>query len=205
MPHLRYLKYVLLHKLYVFAGGMAIATKCERAESWPRLLWRYLIHDWTKFLPSEWFAYVANFYGAKSPYDDSDPRAAAEAKQRSAAFNRAWLNHQHRNAHHWQHFILRLDMGKEVVLIPEAWYVDEMVADWIGAGTKILGGPTLTECIGLTVEWYMANRNIMQLREVARARVESILHTLAAEYGLIDMAFQVRSATLARQSIVVPR
>lgn len=51
--HWKYLKYVIRHKWYVFLACRSIGV------SW----WQSIVHDWTKFLPREWFAYVRYFYG----------------------------------------------------------------------------------------------------------------------------------------------
>ncbi len=52
MKYLQYFWYVVRHKWYVFLA-------C-RAEG---LYWRGLIHDWSKFRPSEFFPYTEHFYG----------------------------------------------------------------------------------------------------------------------------------------------
>lgn len=223
-PHLRYLKYVLIHKLYVLVAGVAI-------NGWsPRWLWRLFIHDLSKFRPSEWRAYVAMFYGIPAEAEarrrcvppgvkaDADlgehslagrvacvEQATADVKkERQARFNYAWLMHQHRNPHHWQHWMLKEDSGKMIVLTPPAVVVDEMLADWIAAGTKILRWPTLAEAVAETVAWYAKNRERIVLREAARARVEENLHALAMTYGLVSMAREVEAAKAARASIVIP-
>lgn len=51
--HLLYLRYVLRHKWFVLVAGRRTGAP----------LWRLLIHDWSKFLPSEWAPYVQMFYG----------------------------------------------------------------------------------------------------------------------------------------------
>lgn len=200
MIHLRYLRYVLLHKLYVFAGGVAVARTCGTPGvyrlGWIRWLWRLLVHDLSKFRPSEWQPYARYFYG---------PPLEGRAKHDlRAQFNRAWLQHQHRNPHHWQHWVLHNDDGTTVALLPEAWVADEMVADWIGAGTKILVRPTLAECIAETVKWYAANHTRMLMRDITRRRVEETLMLLSAKYGLVTAALQVRAAEQARASITIP-
>lgn len=53
MSHLRYLRYVLAHKWFVFIAGLRTGAP----------LWRLVIHDWSKLTPREWGAYVASFYG----------------------------------------------------------------------------------------------------------------------------------------------
>jgi len=52
VKHLAYLRYVLRHKWFVLLA-------CWRAG----LYWRGIVHDWHKFLPSEWFPYVEHFHG----------------------------------------------------------------------------------------------------------------------------------------------
>lgn len=233
-PHLRYLKYVLLHKLYVALGGIALGrtmgTIYERPWwYWLQLCWRLLIHDASKFRPSEWRPYVASFYGESEPemkkftaaYRDDlregeyipEPLTREYQRVRAAdaahkadvrrAFDAAWLKHQHRNDHHWQHWVLREDSGKTKILLPPAIVVDEMLADWLGAGAKILRWPTVAECVGETIVWYCANRTQMQFRQQAQQRIEETLVALASRYGLADMAAEIASAQRARVSVQV--
>ena len=220
----RYLKYLYLHKLYVFTGGLAIARHVGLSVSWWRWVLRLLAHDLSKLRPSEWRPYAAFFYGEEGEawvtrtakqhaayMPPLEARARAEGqwsevkKSRAYRFNVAWLKHLHRNPHHWQHWQLLLDSGKVVWLVPPAVVVDEMVADWIGAGTKVLKRPTIAEAVAETIVWYMAQRHVIQLREVPRQRVEHILHTLANAYGLFDLAFQVNLARQGRRTIEVQR
>lgn len=189
-PHLHYLRYVLLHKWYVAKAGIEI-------NGWsPRWLWRLLIHDLSKFRPSEWSPYVTTFYGA--PTREPTTRAL-----RMSRFDRAWLLHIHRNPHHWQHWLLREDSGGTKALLQPSAVVDEMVADWLAAGQKILQRPSLAECVAETIVWYVTNRNVMVLREPARQRVEQILMGLANDFGLVAPAMQLHVAQAARQTITL--
>lgn len=163
--HLRYLRYVLRHKWFVLLAGLKTGAP----------LWRLLIHDWSKFTPAEWRPYVANFYGRTPSLGElraryhGRPNDAANLEAwraaRAAAFDRAWLHHQHANAHHWQHWVLREDSGA-VKLLPMPWpLIREMVADWMGAGRAITGRWEAGE-------WYTKNRDIIQLDQQTRIRVE---------------------------------
>jgi hypothetical protein len=186
--HWLYLKYVVRHKWFVFVAGLRVGAP----------LWRLLIHDWSKFLPSEWRAYARFFYGApegfcmtchaplarlrKAPrglaYCRNTKCQAHDELRASAsyikplewheAFDRAWLKHQHRNAHHWQHWVIREDQGGTKTLeIPEP-YVREMVADWLGAGRAITGKWE-------AAEWYLRNAEKMLLSYRAQMLVEMVL------------------------------
>ena len=188
--HARYLRYVLLHKWYVLRAGLVI-------NGWrPGWLWRLLIHDLSKFRPSEWTPYVTRFYKPM-------PTDAKLANEANRAFDAAWLKHQHRNAHHWQHWVLREDSGALKILVPPVDDVDEMVADWMGAGTKILSWPSMATCVAETIGWYCANMAKIQFRTPTRMRVEQILIALSRSYGLSEAAIRLHDAAATRQTLTV--
>ncbi len=158
--NLRYLSYVLRHKWFVL-------MECWRLG----IPWLGIVHDMSKFLPSEWFPYVDAFYG-------DGAKGCALIKRDStgyykptdtgdAAFDFAWLLHQKRNRHHWQWFILPCDEdGTKVLVMPDR-YQREMLADWRGAG-RAQGKPD-------TVAWYRKNGPKMQLHPETRVWIESQL------------------------------
>lgn len=150
--HWAYLKYVLRHKWFVLLACRY--TGCS--------LWRGLIHDWSKFTPREWAAYVHAFYNA-----DGSKRAPGA----SSAFDYAWKAHQRMNPHHWQHWVLINDEdGTYPLEMPEK-FVREMVADWIGAGRAITGRLSPRP-------WYEKNKDRMSLHARTRSLVEIILSDL---------------------------
>jgi hypothetical protein len=137
MKHWKYLKYLFKHKWYVFVECCKLGIPL-----------RGFVHDWSKFLPSEWFPYAEAFYGEYG-YKFNGGFIWQFAKHENAMnrFNLAWLRHQHRNPHHWQHWILVQDDDPTVVLeIPDK-YRKEMLADWRGAGRAITGSDN-------TARWY---------------------------------------------------
>ena len=146
--HLAYLKYVLWHKWFVFVAGRKLGLG----------FWQLLIHDWHKFLPSEWFPYARTFYkpdGSKQ-YVESDE------------FARAWNLHQKRGKHHWQHWMLTWDRGETVALEMPEKYAFEMVADWLGAGRAITGNWGARE-------WYQKNKVKMKLHMFTKLAAEVAL------------------------------
>lgn len=153
--HLKYLSYVLRHKYHVARGGLIFGV------SW----WRILKHDWTKLLPSEWFPYVAHFYGRR---DVKRPHGL-----RIDAFDRAWLRHLHRNDHHWQHWVLRNDDGSSRVLEMPGPAAREMVADWYGAGYAIHGRDDLAG-------WFSESSGQMLLNGSTRSFAEGLIRDHAA-------------------------
>lgn len=162
--HFLYLKYVLRHKWYVFLACLEYG-----------LIWRGIKHDWTKFLPSEWFPYVEYFHGAKRP-DIGKTGYNHALHQDDTAFNYAWNHHQKANAHHWQYYVLNYDDGRTLLLPMLELDRKEMIADWRGAG-KAQGKPK-------TWEWYDANKEKMQLHPETRAWVEAEMALLKRDYEI---------------------
>jgi len=151
-PHWRYAGYVARHKWFVFRAGLQTGAP----------LWRLVIHDWSKLTPAEWTPYVRTFYT-----DHGDP----------AAFDSAWLHHQHWNPHHWQHWLLREDDGPTKALpMPES-LAREMVADWLGAGRAITGKWG-------AADWYIANFTKIVLAPETRTLVHRLLGLCEHEYPL---------------------
>lgn len=137
--HWLYLRYLIRHKWFVWQAGRMLGV------NWFQLM----IHDWSKFLPSEWFPYVNYFYGNypsemehEESYGGQKFFIHPEKKTREyweRRFNVAWNFHQKRNPHHYQFWILTNDDGSIKALEMPKKYVLEMVADWSGAGRAITG------------------------------------------------------------------
>ena len=143
MKHLKYLWYIIRHKWFVLVAGLKVGAP----------IWRLLVHDLSKFRPSEWFPYTEYFYGKGKNLD---------------AFNRAWLAHQHRNPHHWQHWLLREDDGGTIALRMSEPAMLEMIADWAGAGRAITGGWGVRA-------WYDKNRDNQLLHPGTRINVDYLI------------------------------
>lgn len=161
--HLKYGQYLIRHKWFVFQAGLRTGVS----------LWRLIKHDWSKFLPSEWQPYTEYFYGEKPKLqreEDDDYQYWTKVQPFLDAFNRAWLHHQHRNDHHWQHWVLRNDDGTTQCLPMTDAAKREMLADWMGAGRAITGKWE-------TAEWYAKNREKIMLHADTRAFIDSKLAT----------------------------
>lgn len=168
--HWSYLKYVLRHKWFVYLWCRRIGQVS---------LWRAIIHDWSKFLPCEWFPYVDTFYSKKPEPGYGDARnhgrlSPQECERiiadRKAAFDRAWNHHQKFNKHHWQYWLLTNDSDEpksRALRIPLP-YVNEMVADWCGAGQAINGKMEVWS-------WYEKNYDKIILHEDTRRTVDACI------------------------------
>ena len=153
MRHINYLKYILKHKWFVFLACLRIAPI--------KLLWFSVIHDISKFLPSEWWAYARTFYKSDG----------SKQYNETQEFTIAWNNHQKRNKHHWQYWLITWDRGTtEAIPMPNI-YISEMIADWFGAGRAITGKWEAPQ-------WYQKNKDKIILHPDTRSIVESILENM---------------------------
>lgn len=167
--YLKYLKYLIRHRWFVMLA-------CFREG----LYWQGLIHDWSKFLPSEFIPYAWYFYGEKLPsiYEShGDHRnmvfASGLYKERvEADFDMAWLRHQKCNPHHWQYWVLMEDSGKVAALEMPHKYRVEMLCDWQGAGRAITGKFDPNDPYAETREWYAKNEGKMILHDNTRAWIQ---------------------------------
>lgn len=155
----KYIWLTIKHKWFVFLGGLK--TKAP--------IWRLIVHDYSKFLPSEAPHYGRQFFG-----DQGDPEG----------FVVCWARHQNRNAHHWEYWIPRTGHNRcdppfpdnEPVPMPD-WAVREMVADWLGAGRAYNGKwPDMND-------WSWLKQNYpgnMRLHSETVRRIDAVLYELGA-------------------------
>ncbi len=148
--YLRFLRKLFVHKYYVLAVGLKLNAP----------LWRLIIHDWSKFTPSEhrfWY------------YRQVDTSVHH--------FDHAWVHHHHVCPHHWQYWVLREDSGTTRCLeMPES-IVREMVADWAAAGLSKSGRLDVTE-------WYERRKDIIMLAPSARLLAERLVGQLTNHFTL---------------------
>lgn len=178
--HWPYLKYLARHKWYVLLAGLRLGPPPGRLAG-VRWLVRLLLHDWSKLLPDEWGPYADYFYGP--PVEGCPPCKAA----REAAFARAWLRHQHRAPHHFQHWVLRGDDGTVRALPMDPFALREMVADWLGAGRALRGKWGARG-------WYLENSHRICLHEASRAEVHRLLGVTRLPAGTLVAAKQEQPA-----------
>lgn len=153
MEHFIYLRYVLRHKWFVFIECCKLGI--------PFL---GIIHDWSRFRPSEWMPYVAS-----QPYNkDNKPPNITEK------FTLAWNDHQHRNKHHWEYWVHFDYHSHEMIILsmPDK-YRRELLADWRGA-SRAKGFNSVRD-------WYMSSRQRMKIHQDTRKWIEDQLEIKQVE------------------------
>lgn len=156
MKHWKYFKYIVRHRWFVFIEACKLGIP-----------WRGLVHDLSKFLPSEWFPYANYFYSEKSKKGLGKSGYCKPDDTEDQDFDKAWLLHQHRNRHHWQFWILSEDSGVTKTLEMPLVYRKEMLADWRGAG-KAQRMPD-------TKAWYLENKYKIKIGKDTRRWIETQL------------------------------
>lgn len=89
-----------------------------------------LLHDLSKYTPSEFFPGVKYFQGNRSP----------QAKERELfGYSAAWLHHKGRNKHHFEYWVDSGANNNFVFVKMPAKYFGEMVCDRIAASKIYMG------------------------------------------------------------------
>lgn len=164
-PTAKYFLLTLKHKWFVFLEGLRVGVP----------MWRLIIHDWTKFMPSELPHYGRQFFGKA---DDAE------------GFIGCWVKHQNRHPHHWEYWIPRTGHNrcnppyKDNMPIPMPhWAVKEMLADWLGASWAY-GGARINNVN--VWYWYDNNydKNIKnRLHPITRLLLHQCMCSLIAKYN----------------------
>lgn len=117
-----------------------------------------LSHDSSKYIPDEYEAYDAYFYGSDKSQKVNDE------------FKRAWLIHIHRNPHHWQHWVLINDDPEEEETLIEMPHeqILAMICDWWSFSWN---SGDLYEIFN----WYDDHKHYIKLNDNTRETVEDIL------------------------------
>lgn len=134
---IRYLKYLIIHKWFVFL------------ECWKTGQFLHgITHDLSKFRPSEFFSYMY-YFGSKRNFEKHGIAISFWTEEN---LELAWLHHQHRNKHHWNYWInsdgIAIEMPKK--------YISQMLADWRAMG-RVFGDTAK--------EYYEKNKEKMKFHE----------------------------------------
>jgi hypothetical protein len=165
MKYLNYLKYLLKHKWYVM-------IECFKY----KLFWRGLVHDISKFYPSEFIPYSNYFNEWIKRNNNNEINYYNPTNTDDELYNFAAFRHQKRNKHHWQWWISPQNEGGVKILEILEPYRTEMLCDWIGAGKAQGRFSPKNDCLYETRKWWDANKDKMQLHENTRKYFEDILN-----------------------------
>lgn len=143
------------------------------------LYWQGLLHDLSKYSPSEFWTGVKYYQGNRSPN-------AAEREE--IGFSVAWLHHKGRNKHHFEYWIdFSIDKSKGLVghKMPIN-YVAEMMMDRIAA-CKVYKGKDYTDSSPL--EYYHREKKFIVIHPETRRLLEKLLVMLSKKGERRTFAF----------------
>lgn len=127
-----------------------------------------LLHDLSKYGPTEFLSGCRNYQGTASPH----------LKERAKkGYSAAWLHHKGRNKHHFEYWIDYSPNHREGMVgcrMPLN-YVAEMMMDRIAA-SKVYNKGTYTQHMPL--EYYEKGKHAYMIHPETRALLEYLLHML---------------------------
>lgn len=135
------------------------------------LYWQGLVHDMSKYMPSEFLVGAKYYQGTQSPNN---------AERQDIGYSSAWLHHKGRNKHHyeyWMDYSAHDGMGIIPARMPDK-YVVEMFIDRVAA-SKNYNQSNYTD--DMPLQYYEKGRACDFLHEDTRKTLELLLHMLAEE------------------------
>ena len=136
---LKHLRVVMRHRKYV-------RHFCFKAH----LFRQGLMHDISKYSPTEFIESVRYFVGTSSPID---------ACKKDKGYSVAWMHHKSHNKHHREYWTDNYDNGTTCIKMP--WkYALECFCDFLGAGKAYNREKFTPE---LEFEWWKSNRLKMKI------------------------------------------
>lgn len=126
-----------------------------------------ILHDLSKFSPTEFCESVKYYRGTSSPID---------ACKKDKGFSKAWLHHKGRNRHHYEYWQDNFDKGGEPILMPYKYAV-EMLCDYLGAGRAYMGKNFSYKA---EYEWWLnKKKNPIAMHPYNQNFIDRILYILA--------------------------
>lgn len=119
-----YLKNIVGHFMVITRHKWVVFKLCCKVGQ----PWRGLVHDLSKYSPTEFWEGVKYFNGKHSPITDA---------KKDKGYSQAWLHHKGRNKHHTDYWV-DLSAPDKTTIIPYQ-YVAEMLCDKLAAGMVYKG------------------------------------------------------------------
>lgn len=169
-------KTITYHKLLVMKGCFRLG-----------LYWQGLMHDMSKYSPSEFFVGVKYYQGNRSPNN---------AEREAIGYSSAWLHHKGRNKHHYEYW-LDYSAAEGIGVVPAKMpvrYVAEMFVDRVSA-SKVYNGSHYKDSDPLA--YYLKGKKYIQIHRDTGALLEQLLRMLS-EKGEKETYFYIRREVLSK-------
>lgn len=182
-----HLKTVLTHKMWVFYYCCKFGIPI-----------RGVLHDMSKFSPTEFFESVKYYSGTRSPID---------VCKEENGYSKAWLHHRGRNPHHYEYWTDNYDSGTISNPMPFECAL-EMLCDYLGAGRAY--NKSLFTIEKETDWWLNKRKHANAMHQNTKSFIDTALYllinkchidkeTLRCAYHLIDMGINPVTTCLILQ------
>lgn len=148
MRALGHLKTVLTHKYFV-------GKYCFMCG----LYWQGIIHDLSKFSPTEFIESCRYYTGGHSPIDNC---------KAVNGYSYCWFHHRGRNYHHWEMWVDNFEKGITTHKMPFK-YALEMMCDFIAAG-RAYNKKNFT--MDNEYEWWLKKRQVVLMNKYTMAFID---------------------------------
>ena len=156
----KHFKTITNHKLMVMKGCFYVG-----------LYWQGLLHDLSKYMPSEFLVGAKYYQGNQSPNN---------AERLDIGYSSAWLHHKGRNKHHYEYWLDYSSREGEGIIparMPEK-YVVEMFIDRVAA-SKNYNRKNYTD--DMPLKYYQKGHAGTYMHDETRKTLEFLLNKLAAD------------------------
>lgn len=160
MHYWRHFKTITEHKLLVMKGCFRIG-----------LYKQGLLHDLSKFSPTEFLVGAKYYQGIQSPNN---------AERKDIGYSSAWLHHKGRNKHHYEYWLdysAHAGDGLIPVKMPDK-YIAEMFVDRVSA-SKIYNKGHYTD--DMPLNYYKQGKSFDFMHPYTREHLELLLNMLATQ------------------------
>lgn len=120
-----------------------------------------ILHDMSKFSPTEFWESVKYWQGTRSPID-----ACKEDK----GYSMAWFHHRGRNKHHWEYWMDDFEKGCIPKKMPFK-YAMEMICDYLGAGRAYNKNFTMND----EYNWWLVKREKVKMHNDTFVFVDQLM------------------------------
>lgn len=135
------------------------------------LYWRGLVHDLSKYMPSEFLVGAKYYQGYRSPNN---------AEREALGYSSAWLHHKGRNKHHFEYWMdySAVELKGFVPAKMPTKYIVEMFMDRVAA-SKIYNGKHFKP--SFPYEYYKRGEQFIIMEDESKALLAKLLKMLAEQ------------------------
>ncbi|MCC2231027.1 DUF5662 family protein [Hominifimenecus microfluidus] len=154
--------HILAHFKTITHHKLLVMKHCFRAG----LYWQGLVHDLSKYMPSEFWVGARYYQGDHSPND---------AERKAIGYSSAWMHHKGRNKHHyeyWTDYKIGAPKGTIAPMPMPARYVAEMFCDRLAASQNY-NKENFTPQMAL--DYYLQGKDNMVIHPKSKRQLEGLL------------------------------